>query len=125
MHTSFESLADGVVVMSTQGDLDVFSAPAFKEDLFRCLDADVRRLVIDMTGSSFIDSTGLGVLVAAAKRAPGRSLDIVCDGGAPRHIFAVVGLDRVFTLYRSRSEALSGAHHVPREAVQDLRPPAD
>ncbi len=107
MNASFECLADGVVVMSTEGDLDVFSATQFKEDLFECIDAGARRLVIDMSRSEFIDSTGLGVLVAAAKHAPGRSLDVVCDDGALRHIFGIVGLDRVFRLYRTRSEALS------------------
>lgn len=112
MNSSFECLADGVVVMSTEGDLDVFSATAFKEDLFGCIDAGARRLVIDMSDSEFIDSTGLGVLVAAAKHAPSRTLEIVCDEGALRHIFGIVGLDRVFRLYKTRSEALG----VPPEA---------
>ena len=106
MHTNIESLAGGVVVVSVCGDVDVFSAPVLKEQLYACLDCDVRHVIIDMTGSDFVDSTGLGVLVAGAKRARGCVLAVVCDDGPIRHIFTIVGLDRVFNLYRTRSDAL-------------------
>jgi len=120
MHTNIESLADGVVVVSVRGDVDVFSAPVLKEQLFACLDCDVRRIIIDMTGSDFVDSTGLGVLVAGAKRARGCVLAVVCDDGPIRHVFTIVGLDRVFSLYRTRPDALRGCE----KALPGSVPPA-
>ena len=58
MNTSFELQEDGVIVMNVAGEVDVFAAAEFKDGLFRCLDQGARRLIIDMTGSCFIDSTG-------------------------------------------------------------------
>jgi anti-sigma B factor antagonist len=106
MDVGFESVADGVIVLSVSGDVDAFSAPELKEQLFACLDGGTERLIIDMTGSDFIDSTGLGVLVAGVKHARGRELSIVCDSGSIRHILGIVGLDRVFALYHTRSDAM-------------------
>ena len=57
-------------------------------------------------GSKFIDSTGLGVLVAGLKRARGRELSVVSDDDGLRRVFRIVGLDRVLTLYRTQAEAL-------------------
>jgi anti-sigma B factor antagonist len=109
MNTSCELQEDGFVIMNVAGDVDVFAAAAFKEELFRCLDMDGRRLIIDMSGSGFIDSTGLGVLVAGAKYARGGTMAIVCDGASLGRIFAIVGLDKVFSVYADRGAALRGA----------------
>ena len=106
MDTSCESAAEGVIVLNVRGVVDAFSAPELKEQLFACLDCGDYRIVVDMTGSDFIDSTGLGVLVAGAKRARGREIAIVCDAKSLGHIFAIVGLDRVFTLYHTRQDAV-------------------
>ena len=106
MDTTCESAAEGVMVLSVQGDVDAFSAPELKEQLFACLDCGDYRIIVDMTGSDFIDSTGLGVLVAGVKYARGREIAVVCDAGSLRHIFGIVGLDRVFTLYHTRQDAV-------------------
>jgi anti-sigma B factor antagonist len=109
MNTSFELQEDGVIVMNVAGEVDVFAAAEFKDGLFRCLDQGARRLIIDMTGSCFIDSTGLGVLVAGAKHARGSEMAIVCDEATLGRIFAIVGLDKVFSVYTDRCAALRGA----------------
>ena len=113
MDTSCESAAEGVIVLSVRGDVDAFSAPELKEQLFACLDCGDYRLIIDMTGSDFIDSTGLGVLVAGVKHARGREIAIVSDAGSLRHIFGIVGLDKVFALYHTRQEAVRAAEGQP------------
>jgi len=106
MYTSIEPLVDGVLVVSVRGEVDVFSAPLLKEELFACLDRAPRRLIVDVTGSDLVDSTGLGVLIAAAKRARACAFAVVCDDGPIRHILTIVGLDRVSGLYHTRSDAL-------------------
>lgn len=106
METGLETAGQSVVVMRVSGDVDVFAAPALKEQLFACIDSGAERVVVDMTASAFIDSTGLGVLVAGLKHARGREISIVSDDESLRRIIRIVGLDRVLSLYRTRAEAL-------------------
>jgi anti-sigma B factor antagonist len=106
METNVESADRGVVVISVCGDVDAFAAPALKEQLFAGIDSGAEKVVVDMTASTFIDSTGLGVLVAGLKRARGRKLSIVSDDDGLRRIIRIVGLDRVLLLYRTQAEAL-------------------
>jgi len=107
MDVRHASPADGVVVMSVEGDVDIFAASEFKEHLFHCIDQDARNVVIDMSGSQFIDSTGLGVLVSAVKYARGKTMAIVCNGDTLGRIFSIVGLDKVFALHETLPEALA------------------
>jgi len=106
METSLEDTRQGVVVVNVCGDVDSFAAPALKEELFACIDSGAERVVIDLTASGFVDSTGLGVLVAGLKHARGRELAVVSDDAGLWRMFRIVGLDRVFTMYRTRTEAL-------------------
>ena len=68
---SSERLDDelGVVVLS--GEVDIFTAPQFKECLLELLDAGVKRLVVDLSDVTFIDSTALGVLIGGVRRVHG------------------------------------------------------
>jgi anti-sigma B factor antagonist len=108
MHTSYEAPgADlGTVVIRIEGELDAFAAPDLKQQLFACLDSGFNRLILEMSACTFVDSTGLGVLVAALKHARGRELALAGPNPEIRRILQVVGLDRVLPLYDSPSEAL-------------------
>ena len=67
-----------------------------------------KRLVVDLSKATFIDSTTLGVLVGGVKRLrpTGGSLSLVCTDQNISKIFEITGLDRVFPIYASREEAL-------------------
>jgi len=106
MNTTYELPEEGLIVLNVHGDVDIYAAPTFKEALFHCLDLGPRRLIVDMSGSDFIDSTGLGVLVAALKHGRGCAFAVVCGDGDLGRIFGILGLDRVMTLYATRSEAI-------------------
>jgi anti-sigma B factor antagonist len=106
METSLESVGQGVVVIGVCGDVDAFTASALKEQLFAGIDSGADRIVIDLAASTLIDSTGLGVLVAGLKRARGRELCIASDDDDLRRIFRIVGLDRAFSMYPTRADAL-------------------
>lgn len=106
MHTTYEALGSDTVVIRVDGELDVLTAPDLKEQLLACLESGFTRLVVEMSGCPSIDSTGLGVLVGAAKRARGRELALAAPAPEVRHILQVVGLDHVLPLYGSVSEAL-------------------
>ena len=99
---------DGAVVVRVRGKrLDASQAPAFKERITKSIDGKPRKIVLDLTLVEFIDSIGLGVLVACFKRAGGRGkLVIVGAQGAVARLFKLTRMDRVFPLYSSVDKAL-------------------
>ena len=66
--------------------------------------AGVDRVVVDLTETTFIDSSSLGVLIGAHRRlkARGGRLMVACDDEAILKTFRITGLDSVFTLARLR-----------------------
>jgi anti-sigma B factor antagonist len=107
----YEKPSEGVGVVVLEGEIDIYSAPQFKEVLVNGIEDGAIRMVVDLTGVTFIDSTALGVLVSGAKRVRPRngSLDIVCNDDNIIRIFEITGLDRIFGIYGSRDEAIKAA----------------
>jgi anti-sigma B factor antagonist len=104
-----ERLSDGLYVISLGGEIDLYTAPEFKQQLIEALQAGARMIVVDLTKTTFIDSTTLGVLVGAVKRLreSGGELSLVCRDQNITKVFEITGLDRVFSIHASREEALS------------------
>ena len=59
---------DGIAIITVAGELDLYTAPRLKENLLAALEDDVLKIVVDMTGVHFIDSSALGVLIGGVKR---------------------------------------------------------
>jgi anti-sigma B factor antagonist len=99
------------VVVEVTGDLDLASAPALRHEVLALLNAGHRSIVIDLTPTGFLDSLGLGVLVAVWKRVVvhGGAFAVVCPEPRLRRVFAVVELDRILPLHGSIDEALGCA----------------
>jgi anti-sigma B factor antagonist len=68
-------------------------------------------VIVDFSDTTFIDSTTLGVLVGGVKRLRSNDgqLSLVCNDRNITKIFEITGLDRVFTIYATRDEALNAA----------------
>jgi anti-sigma B factor antagonist len=103
-------IADGVHVVAVTGEIDLFAAPEFKQRMGKPIDDGVGRLIVDLSATTFIDSSSLGVLIGAHRRLKQRnsSLVVVCDNDAIVKTFKITGLDGVFTLVRSLDDALDG-----------------
>lgn len=99
------------LVVEISGDLDLATAPALRQEVLAQLSGGHRKIVVDLTETEFIDSVGLGLLVAVLKRV--RVLDghlaIVCPDTRLRRLFAVTDLDRVFELYDTADAAIDAA----------------
>jgi anti-sigma B factor antagonist len=97
-------------VVAVRGEIDLFTAPEFKQHISAPIDAGVPHVVVDLTRTTFIDSSSLGVLIGAHRRLKlrGGSLVIVCAGEAIVKTFRITGLDGVFTLVESLDDALDG-----------------
>jgi anti-sigma B factor antagonist len=98
-------------LIELSGEVDLYSAPEFKELVTRAIDQGKRRLVVDMTGATFIDSTTLGVLMSGAKRLnpEGGAVELVCSDERILKTFRITGLDRVFRIHDTREEALANS----------------
>jgi anti-sigma B factor antagonist len=87
------ALVDGTVEISLQGELDLASAPSMEERL-AAIDVDEpARVVIDLAGLTFIDSTGLRVLLLADARARecGYELSLRAGGETVQRVFEMTG----------------------------------
>jgi anti-sigma B factor antagonist len=90
---------DGAWVISLYGELDLASAPMLEQGLLDAEAAGAARLVLDLSGLEFIDSTGLHVLVRAHERAreTGQQLSLVRGPRAVQRLFELTGAARVFS----------------------------
>ena len=97
-------------VVAVTGEIDLFTAPEFKQRMSQPIDDGIHRLVVDLSQTTFIDSSSLGVLIGAHRRLKQRngSLVVVCDNDTIVKTFNITGLDGVFTLVRSLDDALDG-----------------
>ncbi len=89
------------------GRLDASSSKKVKEAVKDLLDTNVRNVVFDMEGIDFIDSTGLGSLVAALRSVSkqGGEIKIAGLGERVRVIFELTRLHRIFDIYDNGAEA--------------------
>ncbi len=106
-----EQLDDERYVISLAGEVDLYTAPEFKQQLLEVVAQGARTVIVDFTDTTFIDSTTLGVLVGGVKRlrANDGQLSLVCNDRNITKIFEITGLDRVFTIHPTRQEAVEAA----------------
>ena len=100
----------GATVVAPTGRLDVAGAPALKDAISEALKNGQPRVVLDMEGVSFVDSTGLGSVIAALKqiRSSQGDLRLAAPNQQVRVVLELTTLDRVFPYYPTVEEALSG-----------------
>lgn len=95
-------------VVAVSGELDVGSVDSLERELADVFDRGGRRVVVDLSGVSFIDSVALGALVRDAKRfrASGGAFVVVADDPRILRVFEITGLDRLFAIERSLAEGV-------------------
>ena len=95
-------------VIAVSGEVDLFTAPEFKARIHDAIEAGRDLVVVDLTATSFIDSSSLGVMISAHRRLKlrGGRLVVACDVPAVLSTFKITGLDSVLEMTRSRDEAL-------------------
>lgn len=98
-------------MVSVQGDLDLSTAPRLKWMLVDALEQRGSRLVVDLSATTFMDSTALGVLVAIWRRLEdGERLTVVCTKPDVLKIFEYAGMDGAFAIFSTLDEALAHVH---------------
>ncbi len=91
------------------GEIDMASAPQLRQEVVGLVDRGEHDLVLDLTEVAFCDSTGIGVIVAAVKRArtSGGEVRVVCVNERLLEMFAITRLDRVFDLFEAVDDAVA------------------
>src|SRR4051812_4001947 len=102
-------------ILAVRGEIDLFTAPELKQVLAESIEAGRKFIVVDLTDTTFLDSTALGVLIGAVKRLRSRqgALAIVNVDDNIAKTFEITGLDQIFTILPSREDAIEavGAAH--------------
>jgi anti-sigma B factor antagonist len=81
------------------GEIDIATAPAIRRFLMAAINGGDVHLAVDMSGVTFIDASGIGVLVAAANRAreAGGSLTLLAPSPQVRRLLDVFHLDAILS----------------------------
>lgn len=94
--------------INIEGEIDVYTSPKVKEALNDLINKGHYNLIVNLEGVSYIDSTGLGVLIGALKRVKEHNGDIklICNNMQIKKIFDITGLVKIFGIFSSEAEAL-------------------
>lgn len=100
MSEAFElvvTVLDTEAVISVIGELDFHTAPRLREEIIKLLNQGVLNLTVDLSQMDFVDSSGLGVLVAGLKRMRERDGTLTLRSPSPNtsQVLAVSGLNKL------------------------------
>jgi anti-anti-sigma factor len=116
----FDVAADGdTTVVNVTGEIDMKTGPAFQRGLLRALGAGRDGLIIDLSQAAFMDSMALTSLVNAfdsLRERGGGKLAIIASDSRMRALFDVARLDRDFSIFDTRADALAVSTETPELA---------
>ena len=117
---------DRVWLLSVKGEIDIYTAPRFRDELLAVIEDGAEEVCVDLAGIEFMDSTGLTVLISAAKRlnAAGGRLVLAAPSRPVVKLLAITGLNQVFTIV-SRPERRDQAPRERRDQAPPERPLAE
>ena len=99
---------DGTMVLDVAGEIDVYTAPQFKEAVNTIIAAGQKHLIIDMGDVTYMDSSGFGALLSATRRLrpEGGTINLVRCNTAIDSILKITRLNTVFATYDNVDDAL-------------------
>ena len=100
---------NGYAILAVRGEVDVYTAPRFRERLIELVSEGKHKIVVDLEAVDFLDSTGLGVLVGGLKRLRSHDgdLSLVCTQSRILKVFEITGLTKVFAIHDSVEAAVA------------------
>ncbi|MFY0693306.1 MAG: STAS domain-containing protein [Paracoccaceae bacterium] len=99
----------GILVLTVNADrIDAASAIHLKDQFREQVADSTGRVVMDLGQVDFMDSSGLGAIVAALKLLDGRKLELAAPTPAVKKVFTLTRMDKIFTLHPDLETALTG-----------------
>jgi anti-sigma B factor antagonist len=110
LHTEVQEHA-ALPILAVRGEIDVYTAPLFKQAVQKLLTEGTRHLIIDMQGVTYMDSSGFGTLLGATKRLrpEGGALHLVGTNPTVSRMLHLTRLDTVLALHPTMEDALGAA----------------
>ncbi len=104
---SEEPIDHGALVV-VAGEIDIATAPTLRQRLDAVIGRSPANLVVDLLGVSFIDSTGLGALIGAAKQVQAYrgAMRVVVTEPRMLKLFEIAGISELFPIVPTREEAV-------------------
>jgi anti-sigma B factor antagonist len=95
-------------VLVVSGEIDVFTAPLFKQAVVNLVAEGHRHLFLDMRGVAFMDSSGFGALLGATKRLrpEGGSLNLIGCNRTIQRMLHLTRLDTILGVYETEEAAM-------------------
>jgi anti-sigma B factor antagonist len=96
-------------VFSLRGSLDIATSPSLRAALVEAADNGHHQIIVDLSHLEFLDSTGLGALIGAHKRAgeSAGAVRLVAQEGQILRLLRITGLLEVFAVYPTLDAAIS------------------
>jgi anti-sigma B factor antagonist len=100
---------DKAAVVAVAGEVDVYTSPLLQERLVEVLRGGSSSIVLDLSAVTFLDSTGLGVLITGLKRCRSADGDLVLVTTQPNvlKVLEITGLNDVFQIYELVDDAIA------------------
>lgn len=95
-------------VITARGEIDIAAVAPLRDTISERVVAGDVHLILDLDEVTFLDSTGLGVLIGARRKVHAfkGSFSIVCRSEKLKRLFVITSLDKVFAIHDSLAEAL-------------------
>ena len=105
-----EQLENGAPVVSVMGEVDLAKVPAFARTLLGATGDGSGEVIVDLTACSFLDSRGLGALLATRGRLErsNRRLVLVVSNRSVMRVFQITQFDELFEIYPTLGAAVNG-----------------
>jgi anti-sigma B factor antagonist len=102
-------LGAGTGVVELIGEVDVYSASQAKQKIHDLIEGGANHLVIDLSGTEYLDSTAMGVLVGVLRRVGESGGWVRLVGLKPRirRLFQITRLDQILPIFETEEEALA------------------
>ncbi|MGH2405509.1 MAG: STAS domain-containing protein [bacterium] len=111
-HVNSRRVGD-VVVLDVGGELDLYTSPKLKAAIDALLSEGHNRLLVNLTETTYLDSTALSILSAALKQArdadTGGNVGLIYNRPQIERMFSITGLNEVFPVFKTENEALEAA----------------
>ena len=105
---------DDTQIFDLQGSLDIATSPTVRAALLDAAERGEHKIIVDLSGLDFIDSTGLGALIGSQRRAKENhgEVRLVAREGQILRLLRITGLLTVFGVYHTLEDAVAGTGRV-------------
>ena len=103
-----QTFGGGTFIVSTYGDVDLVTAPELEQELLEAVNEGARHVVVNLTKTTFFDSSGVHVLVRTGDRLESRGVrfGIVCANPRIKRILEITGIDRAVGIHDTIESAI-------------------